>query len=61
MRSPEDICESCNFISLEPENFEAAVTPKGWVESMKLNVIEENDMVSLVIENKIPAGVKMGL
>ncbi|KAL0305872.1 UNVERIFIED_CONTAM: Retrovirus-related Pol polyprotein from transposon RE1 [Sesamum radiatum] len=41
-----DIYETCNFIMLEPENFETAVKHKVWVQAMEeeIKMIEKNNM-----------------
>ncbi|KAL0326673.1 UNVERIFIED_CONTAM: hypothetical protein Sangu_1745300 [Sesamum angustifolium] len=40
-----DIYETCNFIMLEPENFETAVKHKVWVQAMEeeIKMIEKNN------------------
>ncbi|KAL0364614.1 UNVERIFIED_CONTAM: putative mitochondrial protein [Sesamum angustifolium] len=44
-----DIYETCNFIMLEPENFETAVKYKVWVQAMEeeIKMIEKNNTMEL--------------
>ncbi|KAL0294174.1 UNVERIFIED_CONTAM: Retrovirus-related Pol polyprotein from transposon RE1 [Sesamum angustifolium] len=49
-----DIYETCNFIMLEPENFETAVKHKVWVQAMEeeINMIEKNNTWELANRRK---------
>ena len=50
LRSLNDIYESCNFLSLEPENYAAASKEEVWVKAMEeeMRMIKKNDTWVLV-------------
>lgn len=54
VRSLREIYETCNYITMEPENYEAAVKQEVWVKAMEeeIKMIEKNNTWELVDQPK---------